>query len=301
MDVDIKPGTYVVAVSGGVDSMVLLDVLAKNPDVKLTVAHFDHGIRVDSKQDRELVQKTAKNYKLPFVYHEGKLGPGTSEALARTARYAFLRRVQQAANAQAVITAHHQDDVLETAILNVLRGTGRKGLTSLQNHQGLVRPLLRTPKQALIDYALANGLTWHEDSTNQDTAYKRNHIRRNLIPRFTSSEKQTVLSELNELAKINADLDRLLMNHLHMQPAHDVLDRHWFIMLPHNASLELMATWLRQHNIRGFDSKLLERLTVAGKVLPAGKKVDIDSNHHLIIEKTKLALVVRTDGRLSQK
>src|SRR5690606_5271626 len=106
--IKIRPGKYVVAVSGGVDSMVLLDLLRQKPKLELIVAHFDHGIRPDSAEDRKLVQRVAKHYDLPFVYAEGKLGPKASEALAREARYAFLRRVQAEQGAEAIITAHHQ-------------------------------------------------------------------------------------------------------------------------------------------------------------------------------------------------
>src|SRR3990172_5722177 len=133
-DVDIKLGTYVVAVSGGVDSVVLLHLLVQKGQraegrgqskYNFIVAHFDHGIREDSKLDRELVQELAKKYNLPFVYNQGNLGPKASEATARDARYAFLNKVKDSVSAQAIITAHHQDDVLETAIINLLRGTNR--------------------------------------------------------------------------------------------------------------------------------------------------------------------------------
>src|SRR5690606_4946866 len=129
----LEPGHYVVAVSGGVDSMALLDMVAKQsrPKVSFTVAHFDHGIRDDSHLDRRLVGEVAQRHNLPFVYERGELGAGASEALAREARYAFLRKVQHSTGARGIMTAHHHDDVVETAVLNMLRGTGRKGLSSL--------------------------------------------------------------------------------------------------------------------------------------------------------------------------
>ena len=133
LDITVKPGRYVLAVSGGVDSMVLLNLLQQQPDVQLTIAHFDHGIRTDSADDRRLVQAAARFYGLPVVYHEGQLGADASEATARQARYEFLRTVRLVANAKAIITAHHQDDVLETAILNMLRGTGRRGNRSFKS------------------------------------------------------------------------------------------------------------------------------------------------------------------------
>src|SRR5665213_799396 len=138
MNVDLVPGKYVVAVSGGVDSISLLHILQAQPGVRLIVAHFDHGIREDSVEDRRLVQNVAREYRLPFVYDAGNLGVDTSEAAARQARYRFLRRVQQASGARAIVTAHHQDDLLETAILNLLRGTGRKGLTALSNRSDMI-------------------------------------------------------------------------------------------------------------------------------------------------------------------
>jgi tRNA(Ile)-lysidine synthase len=104
--ISIAPGHYVVAVSGGVDSVALLHMLQDMPDVKLTVAHYDHGIRPDSHLDRINVANLAKKYGLPFVYNEGNLGPDASEELARLARYNFLRQTQNELGANAVITAH---------------------------------------------------------------------------------------------------------------------------------------------------------------------------------------------------
>ena len=140
MKAELKPGKYVLAVSGGVDSIVLLDLLAKEIERdNLVVAHFDHGIRQGSATNREFVEGLAKNYGLEFFYEEGELGAKASEALARTKRYEFLNKIKKQTESDAIITAHHQDDVLETIIINLLRGTGRKGLSSLKNHPELVR------------------------------------------------------------------------------------------------------------------------------------------------------------------
>src|SRR6266540_5641084 len=153
MKVSVKPGKYVVAVSGGVDSMVLLHMLHQGPGLQLIVAHFEHGIRPDSDSDRKLVEAAAKHYGLPFRFAHGNLGPQASEAAARQARYAFLRMVQKESGAQGVITAHHQDDLIETAIINLLRGTGRKGLSALASTDDLIRPLLAATKADIYDAA----------------------------------------------------------------------------------------------------------------------------------------------------
>ena len=135
----IPAGTYVIAVSGGVDSVVLLDLMAQVSDCTLIVAHVDHGIRKDSHLDRQFVEKVANKYKLEFYYTEANLGANASEEAARKARYEFLRNIKDKTGARAIITAHHQDDLLETLILNVLRGTKRKGLSSLESGQELLQ------------------------------------------------------------------------------------------------------------------------------------------------------------------
>ena len=102
MDIALEPlgpGRYVVAVSGGVDSMALLHLLQQQPGLQLTVAHFDHGIRLDSEMDRFFVSDQARAYRLPYVYARGDLGPSASEDVARRARYQFLHQVRRAVEA----------------------------------------------------------------------------------------------------------------------------------------------------------------------------------------------------------
>ncbi len=299
MRVELEPGTYVVAVSGGVDSVALLHILAQHSGVKnidgikprLVVAHFDHGIRDDSAEDRRLVQGLARQYGLPFVYHEGQLGPNTSEEVARRARYDFLRQVQDAVKARAIITAHHQDDVLETAIINMLRGTGRKGLTSLKSHRHLIRPLLSVPKENIRAYARDQGLLWREDSTNEDTTLLRNYIRKVIVPRLGEEGRLALLSHIGHLSVVNRAIDKDLMIYLHTQSSRQVLDRHHFALLPHAVALEVLAEWFRSHGITTFNAKLLERLVIKCKTLPPGKRIDVDARHTLLVGNETIALV----------
>lgn len=284
-----KPGKYVVAVSGGVDSMVLLDMLRRQAALELVVAHFDHGIREDSAEDRKLVQAVAEAHGLQFVYEEGKLGPGVSEAKAREARYRFLRKALKGTDSAAIITAHHQDDVLETAIINILRGTGRKGLTSLGNQTDLLRPLLRVPKRDLIAYAKDQGLKWREDSTNRDEAYLRNYVRQRILPRFGEADRARLVSMLTKLTVTNRELDAAL-GQLVGPEAGGRLDRLWFNQLPHAAAREVMAAWLRLHGSRGFDSKTLERLVVAAKTAAPGKIFPVQAGVNLQVRADHLAL-----------
>lgn len=289
----LRPGTYVIGVSGGVDSMALVDMLRYQSGLKLVVAHFDHGIRPDSVADRRLVQETARRLGLPFVYAEGNLGPGTGEAAARHARYAFLERVRQAAGARAVVTAHHADDVLETAILNILRGTGRRGLTSLTSGGHIVRPLLHMDKRHIVAYARKHGLEWHEDSTNTDERYARNYIRRRIMPRFTPEARLRLREIIEQTRRVNAELDAELANMLHLQPAAHEVERNYFTYMPHTLAVEFLAAWLRERGVRDFDRRTLERVAVAAKTQRPGTAIDIRAGTSIEVRRQTLALVSR--------
>jgi tRNA(Ile)-lysidine synthase len=165
---------YIVAVSGGVDSMVLLDMMVRAGGHELIVAHFDHGIRPDSRLDAQLVQNVAQQHGLQFETKREELGASAGEALARDRRYAFLRSLARKHDA-TIVTAHHLDDLVETVAINMTRGTGWRGLAVLDS--GMARPLIDMEKATLVEYARKRGIEWREDSTNATPAYLRNRIR----------------------------------------------------------------------------------------------------------------------------
>ncbi|PID31710.1 tRNA lysidine(34) synthetase TilS [Candidatus Saccharibacteria bacterium] len=295
---NIPDGRYVVAVSGGVDSMVLLDLLALDPRqaegrLRLIVAHFDHGIRPDSALDRQLVGEAAKRYGLRFVYDNGRLGAGASEASARTARYAFLHTLRQAADARAIILAHHQDDVVETAIINMLRGTHRRGLSALRSTDVLLRPFLDVTKQQLYDYARANNLQWREDETNTDQRYLRNRVRQTIVPRMTADQRVRLLQLIDKSAEIGRTLDeQLAAISDRLFDDQDQLDRHAFQQLPEAVAMELVAAWFRRHDVRGYDTAALKRTVQGAQSLATGKRVDVLSGAYVQINRHHVVLHV---------
>ncbi len=295
MRIVIKPGTYVVAVSGGVDSMTLLDLLCQKPRLKLIVAHFDHGIREDSNLDRQLVHQIANKHGLPFVFLRGNLGSGASEDVARHARYEFLHATRKASGAAAILTAHHQNDNLETAAHNIFRGTNRLGLSSLRDTKHVKRPLLQVSKEQIKEYAIVNNLVWREDTTNRDMTIKRNYIRHHVLPRLTLEQKHDLLMHVKKARELNQEIDHLISKFLELQGRRSQnmteLERKTFIALPHAVAREIMAAWLRQNDIRQFDRKLLEQLVVAAKTYDAGKAAPIDHAHYLLVGKQNLALI----------
>lgn len=172
----------VVAVSGGVDSVVLLDMLAKKGEHELVVAHFDHGMREDSASDARFVVALAERYGVPCEVRQESLD-GASEERARFRRYAFLFSVAKRHGAK-LATAHHVDDVVETVALNIVRGTRWRGLAGMSDER-IWRPLTKRTKSELIEYALGERLEWVEDETNRQTVYTRNRLRQKLarLPR----------------------------------------------------------------------------------------------------------------------
>ncbi len=275
MNVVVEPGKYVVAVSGGVDSVVLLHLLESQSGLDLIVAHFDHGIRPNSALDAQFVSNLAAKFDLPFASERVELGKDASESTARQARYAFLKRVQTEHSAVAIITAHHQDDLLETAVHNIIRGTGRRGLTSLQSQRGLLRPLLNYPKKQIIDYALQRKLSWQEDTTNHDQRYTRNYIRHRLLVRFDNGSRQQLLALISQMSVLNAEIDDALQGLLAEHGSEQGIERRWFARQSHNVSKEVLALWLRQHGLADYDRKVLERLVVQCKVRSPGTVLDV--------------------------
>ncbi len=285
---------FIVAVSGGVDSVALLHKLvARKPEnVRYVVAHYDHGMRPDSTKDREFVEQIAKNLQLAFEAEEGKLGENTSEALAREKRYEFLHQIMEKYQADRIITAHHQDDVLETMIINILRGTGPRGLVSLRNTNDILRPLLQVTKSALIEYAHENSLTWREDPSNESDDYLRNYVRHHVMPKL-ETKRHDLLAARKRIEDIYFEVDGLLE---YVVPESDELPRWPLLHFSWPVQREIMRTWLVSRGAVHLDRQAIERLAVAAKTLPAGKKVDVDESLWLESKKKTVKAVPKSRG-----
>lgn len=190
----------VLAVSGGLDSMVLLDFFrrfgAKKYGLQLSVAHLDHGLRPESAADAEWLGAFCQQAGLAFtsqridVRQQQALAAQSSlEAVARELRYNWLARVLSQFHAEAVLTAHTASDQLETVMMRWIRGSisGLQGmaprrLLSPGSPVQLLRPLLGMTRSELAAYASAHGLCWREDASNQDPAFFRNRLRGQLLP-----------------------------------------------------------------------------------------------------------------------
>lgn len=164
----------ILAVSGGVDSCVMLHMF-KGEDI--VVAHFNHRMRDNSDEDEEFVRRIAGEYNAPFISGRSteKL---QSEADARAARYDFLRQVAKEYGGK-IYTAHHLDDLVETIMINILRGTGWRGL-AVFGATKIERPLVGMTKRDIWRYAGENELRFREDQSNNSDEFLRNRVREKL-------------------------------------------------------------------------------------------------------------------------
>jgi len=203
------PGRAVLAVSGGPDSVALLDLMhsvAPERELALVVAHADHGIQTDSRTVGQAVGDLAQRYGLPFELGELRLGPGATETAARRARYAWLTDVQHRHAARYLVTAHHADDQVETILLRVFKGSGPAGLAGMpaRGRGGIVRPLLPFSRADLRAYVAERGLAFHDDPANLDPRHLRSWLRVTLLPQLATRLGGNLRSDVLRLGRAAA-------------------------------------------------------------------------------------------------
>jgi tRNA(Ile)-lysidine synthase len=183
------------AVSGGLDSMVLVHLFQKL-NYEIVVAHCNFQLRgLESFGDQQFVQEYSNMNAIPFVFTQFDTEAFatdfkvSTQVAARELRYSWFYEQIEIQNADYILTAHHADDNLETFIINLSRGTGLDGLIGIPaQNEKVIRPLLSFSRQEIEEYAVANKIEWREDSSNASDKYLRNKIRHHLIP---------ILKELN--------------------------------------------------------------------------------------------------------
>ena len=202
-----KNRKYLVGVSGGVDSMALLDMLVKKA-YNVIVVHYNYHFREDSDLDENLVRSYCQNHHLPFYVRQGdkkEYQKGNFEMLAREKRYAFYKEIGDLNGIDTIILGHHLNDHLETIVMQLQRHNtkGYLGIKeqSYVKNMHVVRPLLKLKKQQLIDYCTKNHLEYHEDYTNYDTRYTRNHVRHIDLKKYNEQELLEKASKHNQQYK----------------------------------------------------------------------------------------------------
>ena len=207
---DSASKTYLLATSGGADSMVMLNLFFK-AQFTFQVAHINYKLREEASDlDQKLVEDYCKIHKIPLHIHqvsEDDNQPKNSiQNWARKLRYRYLKQIQQQENLEFLVTAHHLNDNLETFLINLSRGSGLKGLSGIPaNKNNILRPLLHFSKEEIYQYAAVNEVPFREDASNKKSDYLRNKIRNEIVPK---------LEETNEhfLKNFRKSLDYLQQN-----------------------------------------------------------------------------------------
>lgn len=216
-----------VAVSGGLDSVVLLDTVCKSVkqnaqcNIEVWVLHIHHGLQKPADQWLEFCEKLAKRYQVHFDFrllHFHDRSMGNIEARARAGRYEALTELCAEHAIDDLLLAHHQNDQAETILLQLLRGSGVAGLSGMPKERintidghsiSLWRPLLDHSRADLEAYAKQHKLKWVEDPSNQSVAYRRNAIRKQIIPRLEKIQPEAV-ANLARSAELFAQSQKLL-------------------------------------------------------------------------------------------
>lgn len=204
--------TLIVAISGGPDSVALLDILTKfsqsslhaEQKLRLVIAHVNHGIRGrEAFRDEEFVRKLAARYGLPFELRRVQLaGRSAQEEEGRRARRKFFEQLRKKYHARFIVTAHTADDQAETIVMNLIRGSGPAGLAGMKMVEGAYfKPFLETPKVEIFSFLKAHKLAFRRDRTNRDTRYTRNFIRKKILP-LMEKINPSLAATLSENAKI---------------------------------------------------------------------------------------------------
>lgn len=266
--------SFILAVSGGLDSMVLLHALKKlKPKAKLIVAHFHHGdsdqpeIQTYRDQALAMVKASAESQNLAF-YSGKSLEKLTSEDDFRQKRLKFFSRIKGDFTEAILVTAHHKDDLLETWLLKMIRGTGPEGLENFKFWNGQVlRPLLSFTKAELIDYAKNEGLTWLEDPTNRQNDYLRNWLRNEWLQKLADKVPGSLgnlTSSLQRLLdEIQKDDERIVINYELSETNSQTkayFDRTEFLQLSHSDQFKTLATAMKGIGQREFSQGQLEEI-----------------------------------------
>lgn len=218
-----KEDKIVIGVSGGPDSITLLNILNKIKEklnIKIYVAHINHMIRKEADEETEYVKEFCKKIHVEFFYKKidveeeaKKIKIGTEEA-GRNIRYAFFEEVTKKTGANKIATAHNSNDNAETVLMNIIRGTsisGLKGIEAIRDNK-YIRPLIETSREKIEKYCKTENLNPRYDKTNKENIYTRNKIRNLLIPYLQKEFNPNILEGIKRLSNIATEEERFLNN-----------------------------------------------------------------------------------------
>ncbi len=291
-----------VACSGGLDSVVLLQ-LCQAANLEVAVAHCNFQLRgLESLQDQQFVEALANDMQLPFhtTFFDTKAyaqaAKCSTQMAARDLRYDWFQELAQEFQYDYILTAHHTDDALETFLINLSRGTGLDGLVGIPSvNENIVRPLLQFSREQLHAFALEQGYTWREDSSNASDHYLRNALRHHIVPQLKIIQPNFIQPFLHTQSHLQ-DSQSLVQDALDAAYAHVVTESQDRLQIDVEKLLEYenysayLYGWLHHYGFTAWDD--LYDLVNA----QSGKKV-LAPNFTLLKDRTALLLYANETDR----
>ncbi len=274
----------ILAVSGGVDSMALL-AMYKQADI--VVAHIDHGTRKSSAEDADFVRQKCQELGVKFYETKLELGEGVSEELARKKRYEFLKTIQEKEGG-TLCTAHHLDDVLESIAINLIRGTGWRGLTPFYGDE-LVRPFIisKLRKQDVLKFAGEQNICFRQDPTNCEAAYLRNRVRGKMVE-LDETARVDIINLFEKQNELRKKIEKLVTE-LAKQTVvgKNFHKKELFLAADEKVALEVLREICLMHGY-SLTRKQLGDFLLAIKTYAPHKKFNLPKNHFVTILKNYL-------------
>jgi len=260
---------YLLACSGGMDSMALANLLLQ-AGIPFDIAHVNFKLREEeSDGDQSFVENWAQKHQINFHLKIAdtkylSLSQGISiQMAAREIRYAFFEEIRAKFNLNGILLAHHEDDQLETIFLNLLRGTGIEGVYGMSERKGwLIRPLLPFSRAELTDFMKSGGLEWREDSSNEKSDYKRNKLRHHGLPTILSLEADARKNLLTSFERLK-DTGRAFSGLFDYWKATSIVEKDGIQLLKYSdiahlpGGASLLYFWLRSF---GFNSDQTQQI-----------------------------------------
>lgn len=288
----LPAGRYLAGVSGGADSTALICFLAEcaeNSGITIEAVHVNHGLRgCESDEDEDFVRTMCESIQIPLHVIRADLHGRRDENAARDARFRCFQKTMDETGAEALILAHHADDLAETFLMRLIRGAGTEGLACMGAADTvygmrILRPFLHLTRDEIRNALREAGIPWREDSTNEETAYLRNNIRKNILPRMEDIKPgiaERIANTAQIIAADNEALDFISGQFLQKNAGDRWIRWNELAILPEGLQRRILRMWwrkntpkLREHALSASQTEQLAQLISLdhGKInLPGG-------------------------------
>ena len=284
-----------IAFSGGYDSMCLLDVVSQLNN-NIIAIHLNHNWRAEESDQEEInCKEFCKKNNIKFYSEKLSLDTQKTETAAREARYNFFKKCANQFSSDIVLTAHNANDNAETIIYRIAKGTGTKGLNGIAEKRDIFyRPLLSIKRDEIELYCLKNNLSPNNDSSNSNIKYKRNLIRKNILPEFEKINKHSInaINSLSEIAKNEQDIIEEYLSTLK-----EPYSTKNFIIFSKAVQQKLLYNLITKNNIEYDKTKITKALEfiIENQDSKSGKRLSVGKNIWIFVNNKKIALIEKQD------